>query len=84
MREYALVDAIGPAADNFTMSTGSNAKVEADTYALMKRIVCGVPLPADIYQRIQERGDELTEEIRQKHGTIEIAVDLVRGIRDDE
>lgn len=66
------------------MSTETNANVEADTNALMERIIRGAPLPADVYQRIQERGDELTEEIRQKHGTIEIAVDLIREIRDEE
>lgn len=50
----------------------------------MERIIHGSPLPPDVYQRIQERGDELTEEIRQKYGTIEIAVDLIREIRDAE
>lgn len=66
------------------MSTEMKPNVDSDTEALMERIIHGTPLPPDVYQRIQERGDKLTEEIRQKYGTIEIAVDLIREIRDEE
>ena len=66
------------------MSIETNEHVEADTNALMESIINGAPLPPDVYHRIQKRGDELTEEIRQKYGTIEIAVDLIREIRDEE
>jgi hypothetical protein len=58
--------------------------LDADTAALIERITRDTPLPPDVYKRIQERGDKLTEEIRQKYGTIEIAVDLIREIRDEE
>lgn len=65
------------------MSTEANPALDADTEALMERISHGTPLPPDVYRRIQERGDQLTEEIRQKYGTREIAVDLIREIRDE-
>ena len=53
------------------------------TEALLERILHGKPLDPDVYRRIQERGDKITEEIREKFGTIEIAVDLIRGGRDE-
>lgn len=66
------------------MSTDAKAIVDADTEALLERMIHGTPLPPDVYQRIQERGDKLTEEIRRKYGVREIAVDLIREIRDGE
>lgn len=66
------------------MSTETKPTIDSDTQAILERIVHGTPLPADVYQRIQERGDKLTEQIRQQYGTIEIAVDLIREIRDEE
>lgn len=66
------------------MSTEAKPTVDADTEALMERIIHGTPLPPDVYQRIKERGDRLTEEIRQQYGIREIAVDLIREIRDEE
>lgn len=79
-----LVDGTTFVAENSNMNTDTTPILDADTQALMDRIVHGTPLPPDVYQRIQERGDQLTEEIRQKYGTIEIAVDLIREIRDEE
>jgi hypothetical protein len=46
--------------------------------------VHGTPLPSDVYQRIRDRGDKLREEMRQEYGAVEIAVDLIREIRDKE
>ena len=66
------------------MSTEAKPTHDADTEALIERITHGTPLPADVYRRIQERGDELTEQIRRQYGTIEIAVDLIREIRDEQ
>ena len=44
----------------------------------------GTPIAPEVYRRIRDRGDRLREEMRQKFGTVEIAVDLVREIRDEE
>lgn len=64
---------------NTEMST-----IEADEEALMERVLHGKPLDPEIYRRIREAGDRVTEELRRRHGTIEIAVDLIREIRDEE
>ena len=53
---------------------------DADTEALLERIA-GRRLDPEVYQRIQERGNKATEEIREKFGTIEIAVGLIRETR---
>ena len=66
------------------MSTETKLIIDSDTQAILERIAHGTPLPADVYQRIQARGDELTEQIRQQYGTIAIAVDLIREIRDEQ
>lgn len=66
------------------MGTRTPPAVENDTEALMERIMHGTPLPAEVYQRIRQRGDELRNEMRQEFGVVEIAVDLIREIRDDE
>lgn len=64
------------------MSTDKRPSVDPDAEALLERILHGKPLAPDVYRRIQERGGKITEEIRQKFGTVEIAVDLIRECRD--
>ena len=54
---------------------------DPDTEAILER-VRGKPLDPAIYQRIREEGARITEEIRKKHGTLNIAVDLIRETRD--
>ena len=66
------------------MSTEAKPTVDADTEALMERVLHGKPLPPDVYRRIREEGDRITEEIRRQYGTVEIAVDLIREIRDEQ
>jgi hypothetical protein len=66
------------------MSTEAKPILDADTEALMERVLHGKPLDPEVYQRIRAEGDRITEEIRRQHGTIEIAVELIREIRDEE
>ena len=66
------------------MSTETRSTLDTDDEALMERVLHGKPLDPEVYRRIREEGDRITEEIRRQQGTIEIAVDLVREIRDEE
>jgi hypothetical protein len=77
------VDQPSKSFQNCLMSTVIRPALDPDTEALMERILHGKPLDPELYRRIQEQGDRLTEEIRQKIGTVEIAVDLVRQTRDE-
>lgn len=65
------------------MSIDTRASVVPDTEAILERMATGKPLEPEVYRRIQERGDKITEELRQKYGTIEIAVDLIRETRNE-
>lgn len=56
----------------------------ADTQAIIEHLTTGKPLDPETYHRIRERGEHLTEEIRQKHGVIDMAVDLIREGREEE
>jgi len=64
------------------MSIHTQHFIDADIEALLERIA-DKPLDPEVYRRILERGNKVTEEIRQKTGTIEIAVDLIRETRDE-
>jgi hypothetical protein len=68
--------------DNLCMTTDTRHPIDADTEALLERIA-GKPLDPEVYRRIQERGNKVTEEIRKRMGTIEIAIDLIRETRDE-
>jgi len=54
---------------------------DPETEAILDR-VRGKPLDPVIYNRIREEGARITEEIRKKFGTRNIAVELVREARD--
>ncbi len=55
---------------------------DADTEALLNQIACWALGPA-VHQRIQMRGNKIIEEIREKLGTIEIGVQLIREARNE-
>lgn len=59
-------------------------EVMADAQAVIDHLMSGKPLDPETYRRIRERAERITEEIRQKHGELNIAVDLIREIRDEE
>ena len=71
------------------MSTEAKLAIDTDDEALMERVLHGKPLDPEVCRRIRQEGDRITEETRRQHGTIEIAgleiaVDLIREIRDEE
>ncbi len=54
---------------------------DPDNEAILERIR-GKPLDPAVYNRIREQGAKITEEIRRQHGTLNIAVDLIRETRE--
>lgn len=64
------------------MNTDLKQSSDLDAEAILERALHGKPLDPNVYQRIREEGAKITEEIRKKHGILNIAVDLVREIRD--
>ena len=57
---------------------------DADGDAVIECLLQGTPLDPEIARRVQERGDKLTADLRRKHGALNVAVDLIREIRDEE
>jgi hypothetical protein len=66
-----------------TKTTGTDPQVLADLDAVMEGIATGKPLDPDASRRIRQRAKRITEEIRQKHGQLDIAVQLIRETRDE-
>jgi len=70
---------------NGAMGTDSLAAVEsqelADSQAVLDHLLHKRPLNADVYRRVHELAAKVTEGLRQKHGTMDIAVDLIRQVR---
>jgi hypothetical protein len=57
---------------------------DPDGDAVIESIMTGRPLDPEIARRIEERADKITDELRRKYGTLNVAVDLVREVRDEE
>jgi adenosyl cobinamide kinase/adenosyl cobinamide phosphate guanylyltransferase len=50
----------------------------------IEHAMTGKPLDPEIARRVRERAEKATEEFRQKDGTLDVAVDIVRADRDEE
>lgn len=59
-------------------------ELEADTKAVIDKLMYGTPIPPEIYDRIRKKAEEITERVYREHGLLDIAVDLVREVRDEE
>ena len=77
------VDSVSQTSDNWSMSTDTRSSVDPDTAAILERMATGKPHAPEVYRRIREEGAKTTEEIRRKHGLLNIAVDLIREARDE-
>jgi hypothetical protein len=69
------------------MKTEENSVVSeeaADGQAVMDRLITGKPLDPEVARRVRARAQKITDELRRQHGEMNIAVDLIRAIRDEE
>lgn len=69
-------------------SETKNSAVSPDPVADLKE-VCrqsthGIVRDADLLQRIQRRSEKVRREIQEKHGIINIGVDIIRRMREGE
>ena len=56
----------------------------ADAEAVIHHALTGKPLDPEVARRVRARSGRATERLRRKVGTVDIAVDLIREIRDRE
>jgi hypothetical protein len=66
-----------------TKAPGADPQVLADLDAVMARLRTGTPLDPETSRRIRERAERITKAIREKHGELDIAVQLIRETRDE-
>jgi hypothetical protein len=59
-------------------------ELQADTEAVIAKLMTGKQLDPETYQRIRTRSEKITEEVRKIHGVLNIAVDLIRDCRETE
>ena len=56
----------------------------ADADAVVEHALTGAPLDPEVARRVRERSERATDELRKKHGTVDLAVDLIRAARFEE
>ncbi len=67
-----------------TQDSGLPPEIVADLEEVCRQAASGgVPDP-ELLQRVRERSARVQEELRQKYGEMNVAVDLLREIRDQE
>jgi hypothetical protein len=59
-------------------------ETDADLEAVIEHLISGKPLDPELMRRVNERSERATQEIFDKHGFLNVAVDLIREIRDEE
>jgi hypothetical protein len=57
---------------------------EEATRAIIEKLMTGKPLAPAVERRIRERGERIAQEILEKHGVQNNAVELIREVRDEE
>jgi hypothetical protein len=83
------IDLAVPAFQNESMSIDATNSISvdpqelADSRAVMEHVLSQAPLDPEVYRRVHERAAKITEDLRRKHGTLDIAVDLIREVRDE-
>ncbi len=65
------------------MSTNITSDVLADMDIVVEALASGRRVDEQTYRRIRERGEGIREEVRQRFGETDIAVELIRETRDE-
>ena len=64
-------------------TSADTAQVESDEAAVTEHLLTGKPLDPEVYRRVRARADQVTAQLRQRGGDMNLAVDLIRDIRDE-
>lgn len=57
------------------------AQIQADEAAVAEHLLTGKPLNPEVYRRVRARADQITAQLRERYGDMNLAVDLIRDIR---
>ena len=64
-----------------TTTAGTGSESGADLDAVLKHVTEGTPIDPALSRRVQERSENMTAELRRKHGELNVAVGLLREVR---
>jgi len=56
-------------------------EVLSDAQAVVDSLMTGKPLEPETYRRVRERGRQITEQLRQKYGELDVGVPAIRELR---
>jgi hypothetical protein len=70
--------------DTQHLTADSPAVVQADLRAVIDSLVSKTPLDPAIARRVEERAERMRQELFERHGLLNVAVDLIREARDEE
>jgi hypothetical protein len=65
------------------ISTDDPADVQADLRAVIESLITRRSLDPVIARRVRERSERICQEVFDRHGLLNVAVDLIRETRDD-
>lgn len=68
---------------NATDPGSATAQVQADDAAVAEHLLTDKPLDPEVYRRVRARAEQITAQLRQRHGDMNLSVDLIRDIRDE-
>jgi hypothetical protein len=68
---------------NFADTSADATQIQADEAAVTEHLLNGKPLDPEVYRRIRTRAEQITAQLRHRHGDMNLAVDLIREIRDE-
>lgn len=66
-----------------TNPASTPADIEADAAEVYEAVAAGRAVDPEVARRVRERADAISEQIFKKHGVLNVAVDLIREIRDE-
>jgi hypothetical protein len=55
-----------------------------DLQAVLDHVATGKPLDPEVERRVRERSRKIRQNLRDRHGVLNVAVDLIREIRNEE
>ena len=66
-----------------SQAAGILPDVETDAQAVIDQVLAGKPVDPEVARRVHERAHAIRQEVLEKCGVLDVAVDLIRETRDD-
>jgi hypothetical protein len=64
-------------------SNTTNCDASDDLQTVLDHLSSGKPLDPEVERRVRERSRQIRQKLRDRHGIMNVAVDLIREVRDE-